>query len=331
MVTSSSPDPLVSICIPVYNSERTICRTLVSVIGQTYGNIEIIVVDNRSTDGTLERVREFQDSRIRIIENPVHFECAEYNWNTCFIHARGRYIALFHADDVYSPDTVAREVEIFNKNPSVNGVFTQGDVIDENDKVIDTFRLPLKITGNTPYTYRELLPVMLEHGNILLCPSAMIRGEVYKKMAPFRYDQFGSASDLDMWLRVTQTGPVIIIDEKLLKYRVSSTQWSSTLKGRTEEADSFRVLDFQITQAGTEYNLSSDTLGMYELRRMEDQIFCALNFLKKGDFSGFRQHVNHMTWGKYIQIIAIKPCISLPVLIRGFFKLLNNIRPKKKF
>ncbi len=158
METSRNADPLVSICIPVYNSETTIGRTLESVIGQTYHNIEIIVVDNRSTDRTLERVREFRDSRIQIIENPVHFSCAEYNWNTCFAHTRGEFIALFHADDVYTPDIVSRQVDTFRRFPSVIGVFTQGDVIDEDDKVIDTIRLPPKITGNTPYTYHKLLP-----------------------------------------------------------------------------------------------------------------------------------------------------------------------------
>lgn len=327
MQTPKNPDPLVSICIPVYNSDKTIGRTIESVIRQTYKNIEIIVVDNLSTDATLERVREYKDSRIRIVENPAHFCCAEYNWNTCFTHTRGEFIALFHADDVYSPDIVAQQVDTFRKFLSVGGVFTQGDVIDEHDKVIDTFRLPPKITGYTPYTYRELLPVVLEHGDFLLCPSAMIRGDVYKKMAPFRYDQFGSASDLDMWLRVAKTCPVIIIDEKLLEYRISRTQGSFILKSRTQEADDFRVLDFHTAESGTHCDLSSDTLGRYELRRMEDQIFCALNYLKRYDFSGFRQHVKNMAWRKYVRIILVKPRISLPVMFRGFFKVLNNLRP----
>jgi glycosyltransferase involved in cell wall biosynthesis len=325
MEISGNTDPLVSICIPVYNAETTIGRTLDSVIGQTYTNIEIIVVDNLSTDGTMERVRERQDSRIRIVENPVHFPCAEYNWNTCFAHARGEFIALFHADDVYSADLVARQVDIFRKFPSVAGVFTQADVIDENDKVIDTFRLPPVIAGNIPYTYQEILPGLLEYDNFLPCPSAMVRGDIYKKLAPFRYEQFGSASDLDMWLRVAGTGPIIIINENLLKYRMSRTQWSFNLRTTTLERDFFRVLDFHIAENGTQADVPEDAHARYELRRMEDQIFCALNFLRKRDFSGCRQHVNHMTWRKYIRIILMKPRISYPVLTRGFFKFLKYV------
>jgi len=327
MQTPKNADPLVSICIPVYNSDKTIARTLESVVGQTYKNIEIIVIDNLSTDTTLERVREFGDSRIRIVENPVHFCCAEYNWNTCFMHTRGEFIALFHADDIYSLNIVTRQVDTFRKFPAIGGVFTGGDVIDEHDRIIGTFRLPPKISGDTPYTYQELLPVVLEYGDFFLSPSAMIKGEVYKKLAPFRYDLFGSASDLDMWLRIARTGPVIIIDEKLLKYRISKTQGSFMLKSRTEEADGFRVLDYHTAENGTKCNRSSNTLGRYELRRMEDQIFCSLNYLKKHDFSGFRQYVEHMAWGKYIRIILVKPRISLPVLVRGFYKVLNNLMP----
>jgi hypothetical protein len=221
---------------------------------------------------------------------------------------------------------ITRQIDTFKKFPSATGVFTNCNFIDENDTVIDTFMIPQKITGDTPYSYRELLPIILEEGNFLLCPSAMIRSDIYKKQAPFQYDRFGHASDLDMWLRVAKTGPVTIIPDNLLKYRVGRTQWSFTLKSRTQVGDIFRVLDFHIANCGTECNFSSDTLGRYELRRMEDESFCTLNFLKKQDFSGFRQHIFSMTWAKYIRIILTKPHISIPILGRGFFKVLNNIR-----
>lgn len=327
MVSDEHADPLVSICIPVYNSGTTIGKTIASVIRQTYRNMEIIVVDNLSTDDTLARVREFRDDpRIRIIENPEHFRCAEYNWNTCFAHARGEFLALFHADDMYSPDMVARQVEVFTNNPSVNGVFTSGDMIDEHDRVIGTFRLPPGIEGNTPYGYQDLLTAALEHDNFLLCPGAMVRSIVYKTLAPFRYDLFGSASDFDMWLRVAQTGPVIIIDDTLLKYRMSTNQWSHTLRARTQEADGFRAMDFHIAQCGTPCKISDETRAKYELRRLQDQIFCALNFLKKHDTRGFRQHVQHMPWGSYLRIIVRKPCVSLPVLIRGLLRVPGKVR-----
>jgi len=322
-------DPLISICIPVYNAGTTIRKTLESVASQTYRNIEIIVVDNKSTDGTLACVREFSDPRIRIVENPEHFRCAEHNWNTCFEHARGDLIALFHADDMYAPDMISRQVAVFMQFPEVNGVFTNGDMIDEQDTVIGSFRLPCAITGNTPYTYRDILPAILEHDNFLLCPSAMIRSGIYKTLAPFRYEQFGSASDLDMWLRVAKTGQIVIINENLLKYRVSTTQWSHSLRTTTQARDFFRVTDFHIAENGTRDFLSDNTLAKYELRRLEDQIFISMNFAGKGDFSGLWVHTRGMPWGRYLRIILTKPGLSLPFLARGFIKLAGNIFRKR--
>ncbi|MDD1681646.1 MAG: glycosyltransferase [Methanoregula sp.] len=328
METSRSAAPLVSICIPVYNAEATIERTLASVTGQTYRNMEIIVVDNLSTDRTLEIVRTFSDSRIRIVENPVHFGCGEDNWNTCFAHSSGKFMALFHADDVYTSEMVARQVETFQKNPGVVGVFTNADIIDEHDNVVNSFKFPPEIAGNTPYTYQDLLPAVLKHDNFLLCSSAMIHGDLYHKLAPFRYNLFGHASDLDMWLRVAREGPVIFLDKSLMKYRTGTTGWSINLKSSTQQRDFFRVMDFHIAENGTGTNLSSDTLAMYELRRMEDQIFLALNLVKKHDFSGFREHLIQMAWKKYLRVIILKPRISLPVLFRGFFKMVKNLFPK---
>jgi GT2 family glycosyltransferase len=326
MQISQSQEPMVSVCIPMYNAEKTIAKTLDSIINQVYKNIEIIIVDNCSSDNSVEIVQKFDDPRIRLIRHDTHFPSGEDNWNRCFNYAKGEFVAIFHSDDIYLPDMVARQVDIFKKFPHATGVFTQADVIDEQDQIIDTLRLPPGIMGDTPYTYQELLPVVLEYGTFLLCPSAMVRSDVYKKLEPFRYDQFGSASDLDMWLRVARTGPVIITKDRLLKYRVSKTQGSFLLRSRTLLADGFKVLDFHIADVGADHILSGDTLGKYELRRMEDQIFCALNFLKKQDFSGFRQHVTQMAWRKYIRIIVTKPRFSLPFLFRGFCKVPNNLK-----
>ena len=325
METSRNNDPLVSICIPVFNAGTTISRTLDSILGQTYQNLEIIVVDNLSTDETLERVREFSDPRIRIVENPVHFDCGEGNWNTCFAHANGEFIALFHADDMYSPDMVARQVDTFIKFPSVMGVFTNAAMIDDHDKVINLFSLPPKIAGDTLYGYLELLPMILEYDNFFLCPSAMIRGNLYKRLAPFRFDRFGYSSDLDMWLRVTKTGPVMFLKDRLLNYRIGTTGWSFNLTSTTRQRDFFRVMDFHIAESGMEEKIPGGTRARYELRRMEDQVLVALNFVKRHDFSGFREHIRQMAWGRYLRIIILKPWISLPVLIRGFFKLLNYL------
>ena len=271
-------DPLVSICIPMYNSEKTIARTLQSLIAQTYQNLEIIVVDNCSTDNSVYIVNSFKDPRIHVIQYNIHLPVAELNWNRCFPYVKGTYMAIFHADDVYLPDMVRRQVETFRNNPSVVGVFTSGNIINERDGIIGEFKLPGEIQSGQPYTYSELLNLFLVHADFLPTPSAMVLREIYKNCAPFRYDQFKSAADLDIWLRAAVFGTLVILDEKLFNYRISKSQGSNTLfQLRTKEADYFKVMDQHLIQN----NVSERARVSYGLSRFGDQMICQKNFLKK--------------------------------------------------
>jgi len=113
MQNLDNPEPLVTICVPVFNGERTIAGTINSILNQTYKNIEIIVVDNCSEDSTVKIVKEFSDIRIHLILSDNHLPCAEANWNRCFQYGQGEFLAIFHADDVYLPHMISRQVEAF--------------------------------------------------------------------------------------------------------------------------------------------------------------------------------------------------------------------------
>ena len=304
MENSQNTEPLVSICIPAYNGEKTIRKTIDSIVNQTYKKLEIIIVDNCSTDSTVKIVQEFKDSRIRLIQNEIHFPCAEDNWNRCFQYVHGEVTAIFHADDVYLPNMVTRQVETFIQFSSIGGVFTQGDLIDENDEIIGAFELPEQITGNTPYSYKEILIPTLEFGDFLPCPSAMIRSEIYKKLAPFRYDQYYSASDLDMWLRVAKCAPIIILNETLMNYRISKTQGTYVLnRVRTHEADLFKVLDNHIARNQGKIEFPIDILHKYYLSKLEDALTCCSNYLRKEDVKGCIVNFSGIPWLKYLKEI----------------------------
>jgi len=271
-------ESLVSVCIPMYNSEKTIAKTIESILAQTYTNFELIVVDNASTDSSVEIVKTFQNPRVSLIEYHNHLPSAELNWDRCFYHAKGEYMAIFHADDIYLPNMIERQVETFRKYSSVVGVFTSGNIINDNDEITGEFRLPENIKGGYPYTYPELLNAFLLHTDFLPTPTAMLKREVYTKCSPFRYDEFKSASDMDIWLRASRFGTLVILDEKLFNYRVSKQQWSNKLnKLRTRESDYFKVMDYHLNK-----NPVSDDIKMrYELSRFGDQFFCQLNFLRQ--------------------------------------------------
>ena len=271
-------ESLVSICIPMYNSEKTIGKTIASILAQTYTNFELIIVDNASTDKSVDIVKTFDDPRLSLIEYHIHLPHAELNWDRCFYHVKGEYVAIFHADDIYLPNILSRQIETFQNNPAVVGVFTQGNIINERDEIISEFNLPGCIESERPYTYAELLPLFLEHADFLPTPSAMLKREVYTNCSPFRYDEFKSASDLDIWLRASTFGPLVILNEKLFNYRISKSQGSNTLfQLRTTIADYFKVMDRHL-----EKNKVSETTKIsYELSRFGDHTKCQINFLRK--------------------------------------------------
>jgi glycosyltransferase involved in cell wall biosynthesis len=294
-------DPLVSICVPMYNAEKTIVKTLESIVNQTYKNLEIIVVDNASTDASLSFVAMgFSDPRIRIIRYNEHLPHGELNWNRCFSYATGEYMAIFHADDIYLPNMVSRQVETFQKHPGIGGVFTQGNIIDENDKIIGEFRLPQEIASDTPYTYQEILEPILKYADFLPTPSAMIRRDLYTECSPFDIDTFGSASDLHLYLCVAERAPLVVLDEKLMNYRVTSTQGSNRMNRlRMHESPFFGVLDHHLKKFNNIKAVSDDAICSYEMSRFGDRMLCAKNAFYKRDWGSFGQLMNEADWGKF--------------------------------
>jgi glycosyltransferase involved in cell wall biosynthesis len=332
MKKQQSLRPLVSICVPIFNSEKTIKRTIDSIISQTYTNIEIIVVDNCSTDTTLKIIEEFTDPRIRIISNEAHLPVGEYNWNRCFQYASGEYMAIFHGDDVYSPLMIEHQINAFLENPMLGGIFTSGNIINEKDEITGALRLPPGITGGVPYTYNDLLLSVLEHRDFLSTPTAVIPTRLYKTLAPFRYDQFGSASDLDMWLRLSQCEPIAILEEKLINYRISKSQGSYTINFlRTREDDFFRVLDFHIAQSNISFEIPTKLIEIYEISRFGDVLVRAKNLLTKNDTHGFRHLVRSFSWTRHLRFAMAHPkksrsiCSGTLLLVIGYlvFSLLG--------
>jgi len=320
---SQNHEPLVSICIPVFNGEKTIRKTVDSVINQTYKNLEIVIVDNCSTDSTVKIVQEFKDSRIRLILNDIHFPCGEYNWNRCFQYVHGEFMAIFHADDIYLPYMVLRQIETFRIFPSVGAVFTQGNIINEYDEIIGKFRLPSMIEGGKPISYLQLIDASLEYADFLPTPSAMLRREIYDKFSPFRYDQFGSASDFDLWLRVAACAPIVILDEKLMNYRVSKTQGTNKINRlRTHESDFFKVMDFHIRQNKDTTKISAKAMKSYELSRFGDQLTCVRNAFQKRDWTEFKDQIKRIPWTKYFKILIQNPkMIYMKFRLYSYFKI----------
>lgn len=276
----SSLAPLVYICIPTYNAEKTIARTLRSVLDQTYGNLKIKVVDNNSSDGTLAIVESFLDERITVYRNSVNVG-GEGNFNRCIALAKGKYTAIYHADDIYEPEMVATQVAFLEQHPQAGAVFTEALLIDEHDLPIGAIRLPKNIAASGPLHYfPEVFKAILEHSNFLICPSVMALTSVYQDdIKSWRGELFGSSADLDVWLRMLQRGPVGILPKATMRYRISRSQWSANVRVDIGRAAFFTVIDYYLAQPDVRSLLTADDLINYQRLERRDLIMRAINAL----------------------------------------------------
>lgn len=133
---SADTSPLVSVCIPVRNCAAYIGEAIASVLNQTYSNFELVVIDDASTDATVDVIRSFRDTRIVTHHNPSNIGvCA--NWNLAITRARGNYVKLLCADDILYPTCLEEQAGIFRSDSdhSLALVCCPRDIIDPEGRI----------------------------------------------------------------------------------------------------------------------------------------------------------------------------------------------------
>jgi len=143
----------VSILIPVYNREKLIEQTVRSAMNQTYKNIEIIIVDNKSTDNTWEILNTLanQDNRIKIFQNETNIGPV-LNWKRCINEANGEYVKILWSDDLIAPTFIEKTLPFVVDNEDVGFVFTTTEIFyDNTNKRLKTYNI-----GETGIYYTQL-------------------------------------------------------------------------------------------------------------------------------------------------------------------------------
>ena len=125
--------PKVSILIPVYNREKIILHTLNSAVNQTYKNIEIIVVDNKSTDNTFEIVKEFAKyhPNVKVYQNEENIGPVR-NWRRCLDYATGEYVKILWSDDLIAPEFIEKTLPYLMDHEDVSFVFTGTEIFNDD-------------------------------------------------------------------------------------------------------------------------------------------------------------------------------------------------------
>ncbi|MGB3402563.1 MAG: glycosyltransferase [Microcoleaceae cyanobacterium] len=217
--------PKISIVLPTYNQERYISDAIESVIHQTYQDFEIIIVNDASTDGTVDCVQAYSDSRIRLYSSPRNQgESAATNFG--IQQAQGEWIAILHSDDIFAANKLEKQIHYIESNPQVGAVLTQVQVINESKQPMSSENHPLqRIFAQPNRTRFQWLNHFFTKDNCLCQTSAMIRRQCYQKLG--LYDlRFRQIPDFDFWVRFCLHYDLYILSEPLIYYRVHDSNIS---------------------------------------------------------------------------------------------------------
>ncbi len=232
---NKSSRPAVSICIPAYNSEKYIGKTIQSALYQTYQDFELVIVDDCSTDRTLNTIMEYKDPRIRLIENEKNLG-PEKNWNKALAEAKGKYIKLLHHDDLLYTSCLERQVAIL-KNTAHNDVVLVSCsryVIDENDNII--LKRGFKNKKGKFQGHQIIKETIRSGANLIGEPTTILfRADVLNQVGNFN-GSIPYLIDLELWCRILLHGKIYIISDPLCTFRVSSTSLSIAI-GRSQGRD----------------------------------------------------------------------------------------------
>ena len=206
----------ISVVIPAYNAARTILETVVSVQKQTFSDFELIVINDGSTDRTLELLNTIQDHRLKVFsyENgglPVAR-------NRGISHATGEFITFIDADDLWTPDKLELQLEALQKHPEAGVAYSWTLSMDEKGEKFYP-GISVSCEGDV---YRQLLV-----SNFIASGSnAMLRRQAIESAGEFD-PTLKSAEDWDYWLRVAPHWSFVVVPKPQIFYRQSSNTMSS--------------------------------------------------------------------------------------------------------
>jgi len=214
-------EPLVSVVMPVYNRQEYVADAIESILSQTFTDFEFIIVDDGSTDHSLDIIESFvkKDNRIRVVKNNNNIGVAKTR-NIGIELAKGKYIAFMDSDDVSHPDRFQRQVSYLENNPEIFVLGTSYAIINSTGEVISTHQTKL-----SPIEVRWALISK----SAIVNPSTMSRNEIFK-VHGFQHLEMKAASDYDLWNRVCDKFNIENLPDVLIYFRDHKERLSNTLK-----------------------------------------------------------------------------------------------------
>lgn len=207
--------PTVSVVMPSYNHGRHIGKAVASVLSQSFGDFELLISDDASSDDSWDIISKLGDSRVRSFRQQQNLGPVG---NLVFLirQARGQYIALLNSDDAWYPDKLAKQVAVMTAQPELGACFTWADLVDTQCREItgpeaiwnDVFRQPNRTQG-------QWLRHFFFKGNCLCHPSILARRQIYEDVGYYN-PGLRQLPDFEMWIRLLKRYPIHVIQENLV-------------------------------------------------------------------------------------------------------------------
>ena len=202
--------PIVSVVMGVYNSERHLRQAVESILNQTFSDFEFIIVNDGSTDSSRAILESYDDSRILLLHNRDNIGLTR-SLNKGLAIARGDYVARMDADDISMRRRLGKQVAFFKVHPAVGILGTSGVKIDSKGHYVGLLEMP---ASNLQIRWASLL------GNPFLHPTVMVRRAILK-CRDLTYDEaFETAQDYDLWTRTLRCTLGANLSEALIRYRL---------------------------------------------------------------------------------------------------------------
>lgn len=267
-MSENNSNPMISIITPTYNRAEFLKRAVSSVLNQTYGNFEMIIADDCSTDNTEQVVANFKDSRIKYLKLESNKGPAGAR-NIAIKSAKGQYITLLDSDDEYLPRKLELQISEFQGLPKDVGVVYCGYFI-----VYD----PDTIHGTVSPRFKgDIFNILLKH-NCMGSPTPLIRKDCFDTCGLFD-EYLPSYDDWDMWLRISEKFKFEYVDEPLTKVYTHGEQTSTNIESTIKVRNS-------LFKKYKKFILQDPNTASYLLKRLG-----FLYYLKNDKFTSLRYYL----------------------------------------
>lgn len=209
--------PKVTVTMPSYNHEAFIAEAIQSVLNQTFQDFEILIVDDCSTDNSVDIIKSFKDPRITLIVNSKNKGVC-YGHNLMIKLAKGEYIAVINSDDVWEPFKLEEQVNFLDNNANYGAVFSNVEFIREDGSIFDSYHGYDWFNSQNKSRY-EWLRSFFYLENHLAHPTAVIRREAHEEVGNYNL-LIALSQDYHLWIRLCLKYEIYVLPKKLTKFRI---------------------------------------------------------------------------------------------------------------